>query len=56
MGEAHEFFTNATLGLVFIYIMGIIFESFLYKENLSKAILIGYKGKPDQNDNQQTGE
>lgn len=41
--ETHEFFSNFTLLLVFIHVTGVIFESFIHKENLVKSIIDGKK-------------
>ncbi len=48
--EAHELFANLTVVFVFIHIIGVVFESYLHKENLSKAMLTGYKRKNDHDD------
>lgn len=41
--EVHEFFANFTVLLVFIHVAGVIFESFVHKENLVKSMIDGKK-------------
>lgn len=43
--EAHEFFANFSLLLVFIHVTGVIVESFIHKENLVSAMINGRKTK-----------
>lgn len=39
----HEFFTDITVMLIFVHVCGVIFESWLQKENLIRAMWTGFK-------------
>jgi cytochrome b len=43
--EIHEIAANFTLLLVVIHVMGVLFESFIHRENLAKSMWNGYKRK-----------
>jgi len=41
--EIHEFFANFILLLIFIHILGVVVESFIHQENLSRSMMTGKK-------------
>lgn len=45
----HEFFANALLAVVGFHVVGALAESLLYRENLVRAMVDGFKqGRPDE--------
>lgn len=41
--DAHEFFAWTMLGIVFVHLLGVLVQSRIHRQNLTKAMLNGYK-------------
>jgi len=39
----HEFFANLSLALVVIHVIGVVYSSYVYRENLIKSMITGKK-------------
>lgn len=47
--DIHEFASNALLILVVLHVAGAVFSSYVHRENLPRAMVVGYKeGRPDE--------